>query len=341
MLNLGSIPSEGETFDALFQHQEITKQAMGVNSKSKYQVGGFARPPATGDQKKYYYFDEATQRWFKRGTGPQVEATSSVDQPQQPGFARPPLGNGQNYFFDEATQRWFKKPLVAGMSTESPSEKLPLNLDPIDPNNLSGLVPDQPQVTLGGGSAQGSGRDFRFLPQPKSQFNEPLRWFDVAGPIQSLLERRIPVQYDGIDLGGSINLQHQNALPTLQAGERDFRAALEALPENSQGYANAANLFARKYGMDAQVLGQYSNINANIDNQEVMQNTGLRQAQAQADLQSREAFERKVLGSKEAARQQQLQAWDDLYTRLAMNRKLNREGNLLMKLYPAFDQYGE
>lgn len=45
--------------------------------------------------------------------------------------------------------------------------------------------------------------------------------------------------------------------------------------------------------------------------------------------------------SKEAQRQQKLTSLDELYNRVAQNRKLNREGNLLMQLYPAFDQYGE
>ena len=361
MLNLAGTPTEGEVFDALFQHQEITKEVMGVNQNTtKAQNGlnnegrGFARPPVSGDQKKYYYFDEASGRWFKKEGAPanlpEAEpVANSTPVEQSEGFARPPVDGrmSDKYYFDESRGRWFKKPdvKVAGMSTDVPSlattEKLPMPTFAA-PTEAEGVPTPAGAPNLAGAAAQQQQRrNFQFLPQPKSQFNEPLRWFDVAGPIQSLLERRLPVQYDGVDLGGSVNLQHQNALPSLQAGQRDFNAVLDYLPQNSQGYSNAANVFARKYGLDAQVLGQYENINRSIDNQEAAQNLGIRNAQAQADYQAREMFERKWLGSKEAARQQQLTGWDDLYTRLAQNRKLNREGNLLLKLYPAFDQYGE
>jgi hypothetical protein len=78
-----------------------------------------------------------------------------------------------------------------------------------------------------------------------------------------------------------------------------------------------------------------------VDNEEAAKRMALRQSQAMMDQRSREDFERKWLGSKEADRQQKLTAWDDIYNRLALNKKLNREGNLIMKLNPAFDQYGE
>jgi hypothetical protein len=162
----------------------------------------------------------------------------------------------------------------------------------------------------------------------------------VAGPIAGLLEGRIPAKYNPVEYN-QVRLKQLNPLPSLQAGERNYNAALDFLPQNSQGFANTANVFTQKYNTDNQTLGQYENINADKKDKESLYNANVRDRQSQADQQAREVFERKYLMSKEALRDQRAQSMDELYTRLAQNRKLNREGNLLMQLFPAFDQYGE
>jgi hypothetical protein len=108
------------------------------------------------------------------------------------------------------------------------------------------VVAENPGVKVAGvttdqGVVNGKSK-FNFLPQPKSTFNEPLNWFDMAGPIQTLMEGRTPVKFNDVDLGDT-RMKRFNPLPSLQAGQRDYNAALDMLPENSQGYANPANLF--------------------------------------------------------------------------------------------------
>jgi hypothetical protein len=176
--------------------------------------------------------------------------------------------------------------------------------------------------------------------QPRSRFNEPLHWFDVAGPIAGLLEGRIPAKYNPVEFN-QVRLKQQNPLPALQQGERDYNSIIDILPQNSQGFANAANIYSKKYAASNQILGQYENINSQIKNQETLYNANVRDRQSLADQQAREVFERKYLMSKEALRQQRAQSFDELYTRMAQNRKLNREGILLMQLFPAFDQYAQ
>lgn len=178
--------------------------------------------------------------------------------------------------------------------------------------------------------------------QPKSRFNEPLRWYDVAGPLNNLLNSgRIPINYDSPQFN-QIQLARQNPLPALQNAQTDFNTIVGQLdPTTGGGAANLANVFAKKYAIDNQVLGQYEGINNQIKNQEIQYNAAVRDKQSLADVGSRGEFERKYLLGVEAQRQQQAQSMDELYTRVAQNTRLNREGNLMMQMFPAFDQYAE
>lgn len=172
-------------------------------------------------------------------------------------------------------------------------------------------------------------------------FNEPLNWYDVAGPLAGLATAEgSPTNYNPTDIS-KIQLKRQNPLPTLQAGQRDYNAIIDQLPATGSGAANANNLFATKYALNNQVLGQYDNINNNIDNQQVMYNANASDRQSIANQQARESFEQKSLGTQEAVRQQKLKSLDELFTRTAENAKLNREGNLLLKMFPNFNQSGD
>lgn len=210
-------------------------------------------------------------------------------------------------------------------------------LPPVEPNDEITDTPDYKEmegVTLPPGTRRAPNAPYT---QPKSTFNEPLNWFDVAGPISGLLEGRVPVKHNPAQLN-QLRLKLQNPLPALQSGQSDYNAALKMLPQNTVGQANVANVYSKKYAIDNQILGQYENANSQIKNQEIGYNTNVRDRQSIADQSAREVTESKYLGSKEALRQQQKTSWDEIYTRLAQNKKLNREGNLLMKLFPAFDQ---
>lgn len=182
--------------------------------------------------------------------------------------------------------------------------------------------------------------------QPESQFNEPLRWYDIASPVNAFLssvertgEKYNPVQFN--------QLRYKLLDPTaaLNQNTADFKAAIETVQNTSPNnagvaMANIANLTAQKYSFNNQVLGNYENQNSQIKNNEILYNTQVRDKQSVADQQAREVFEEKVLTGKAKQEEQKLTALDSLYKTIAENRALNRNGNLMMKFSRAFDQYG-
>ena len=178
--------------------------------------------------------------------------------------------------------------------------------------------------------------------QPKNDFNAPLKWYDTAASTYGLIDSlgRHGVKYDGIDLTAP-KAKYQNPLPVLQQGQADYNAMLDILPQNGVGYANAANVFGKKYALNDQVLGQYENINNNIWNANEQATVSTKNAQSQYDQQARQLFEQKQLQGIEAQRQQFFQSLKDATGTIAANAKYNREGNLLMKLFPAFSQKGD
>jgi hypothetical protein len=185
------------------------------------------------------------------------------------------------------------------------------------------------------------------IQQPRSRFNEPLRWYDVASPVNAYMAalEREPGKYNPAEFN---QLRYKLLDPTvaLQQNQADFNAAVDAtqsLAPNNPGAAaaNIANLAASKYAANNQVLGNYENQNAQIKNNEITYNTQVRDKNSLADQQARELFENKVLTSKAIQQEQKLTALDSLYKTIAENRALNRNGNLIMKFSRAFDQYGD
>lgn len=179
------------------------------------------------------------------------------------------------------------------------------------------------------------------IPQSSSPFNAPLHWYDVATPIAAFTDalRRRSVKYNGIQLTAP-QAKYVNPLPQLQQGQESYNAVLDNLPANGVGYANAANLFTRKYSMDNNILANTNNINNGIWNNNEQARVNTKNAQSQSDAQSRQTFDSQVAGGIEAQRQQLLRSMGDLTTTIAQNAKYNREGNLLMKLFPNFNQQG-
>jgi hypothetical protein len=180
----------------------------------------------------------------------------------------------------------------------------------------------------------------------QSEFNEPLRWYDVASPINAYSSalNREPEKYNPAEIN---QLKYKLLDPTasLQANQSDFNATVQAVQNTSPGnigaqMANIANIAASKYSLNNQVLGNFENQNAQIKNQEILYNTQAKDKQSFSDQQSREVFEDKVLTSKAKQQEQKLTALDTLYKTIAENRALNRNGNLMMKFSRAFDQYG-
>jgi hypothetical protein len=182
--------------------------------------------------------------------------------------------------------------------------------------------------------------------QPQSQFNESLRWYDVASPVNAYMSalERIPGKYNPVEFN-QLRYKLQDPTAALQQNQADYNAGLQSIqsgnPSNSGAQmANVANLAASKYAANNQVLGQYENQNAQIKNNEITYNTQVRDKNSLSDQQARETFENKVLTSKALQQEQKLTALDALYKTIAENRALNRNGNLVMKFSRAFDQYG-
>lgn len=185
------------------------------------------------------------------------------------------------------------------------------------------------------------------LEQPRSRFNEPLRWFDTASATNAYIAalEREPGNYNPAEFN-QLRYKLQDPTAALQQNQADFNAAVQAtqsMAPNNPGAAaaNVANLAASKYAANNQIMGQYENANAQIKNNEITYNTQVRDKNSLADQQAREVFENKVLTSKAIQQEQKLTALDSLYKTIAENRALNRNGNLVMKFSRAFDQYGD
>lgn len=184
----------------------------------------------------------------------------------------------------------------------------------------------------------------RFVRQPSNNFNEPTYWSDVAGPLAGLVDsfRRNPELYNPKEFH---QLRYKLLDPTaaLNANQADFNAALDATNEigGGLGNANVANMLGQKYRANNQISAQYEGQNAAIKNQEIAYNTAVRDKQSIADAESRGEFYRNVQLGREAQRQQQLTSLSQLARVDQLKRRQNRSGNLVMKLSPAFDQFGE
>ena len=173
------------------------------------------------------------------------------------------------------------------------------------------------------------------------KFNEPLRWYDVAGDIMGLLDssNRIPAKYNPAKFN-EIDTHLIDPRPALQEGTADYNAALKTLPDNNIGYANSANVFSKKYGIDNKILGDTENINkGKLDNRD-MYNAQVRDKQSASDQESRARFEQQRLGSLEAQRKEKMTALQDMFDKVAQNHALNRNGNLMMQMFDYFDQNG-
>lgn len=194
----------------------------------------------------------------------------------------------------------------------------------------------QPNVTL----------NPRFINQPKNKFYEPTHWYDVAPATAELVDslNRDPELYNPIQLH-QLKYKLLNPTAALNANQADYEAATQALGNENIGSgaaaANLSNLTAQKYRANNQVLADYENKNAMIQNQEIAYNTNVRDRQSLADAESREKFYTNVLRGRDNQRLQKLQAIQDISRVQQLKARQNKSGNLILKMTPAFDQNGE
>lgn len=231
--------------------------------------------------------------------------------------------------------------LDAALNGRIPEQTAPVGNPDVQYPNVDKALPSfnqpAPDVTVDDNTTAPVTNTQKFTPK---KFDEPLHWYDIASDAMALTDNeRIPANYNPVELN-QVRLKLLNPQPALEQGNRDYNAALSYLPSNGTGMANATNIFAQKYGIDNQILGQYENSNVGVRNQEEMYNAQVKDRQSQVNSQSRATFEQQQLQGMEAQRQQKLSAFDNLFTKIAQNRKLNREGDLLLQMFPNFDQTG-
>lgn len=175
-----------------------------------------------------------------------------------------------------------------------------------------------------------------------STFNEPLHWYDVAGNLENYLsaDERTPTSFEQLSRD-PLRVHELNPLPTLLANQGDYNAAVNQLPTNGVGFANQANMAANKYKVNNEVLGQYENTNTGKYDQVDAENNQNKFQLDQTNLNLRDRAQQQQLQGIEAQRQSKLKSLNDMFTTIAQNNKLNREGNLVMQMYPYFDQNGQ
>lgn len=378
---ISSLPTRNHAFNYLFQHQENVKQMMGADNSAQAAIGwesGDDNNPYSGGvnskQTKYNLpisIEQLNRKWQQAAgiDGTNMDNKTFQSKIYDWALQNDPeqirniwkqwkntnqgkrLGIGKNYDFNNLSDQQLSTLKSAyvdgslGARTIIPKQNYdtvpidrpqpgyptpPDNLNGTPSINVDGSVPSQDTAPSG---------NYKVNPSVPSKFNEPLKWYDLAGPLMSLASAsRIPAKYNPAKFN-EVRLKLQNPEPALAAGQQQYNQATSLLPTDSQSVL--PQIFAAKYAQDNQVLGQYENINSGIKNQEVMYNANVRDRQSQSDQQSRGVFEQQMLGSLEAERQQKLSAFDDLFTRIALNRKLNREGNLIQQLAPNYNQYGQ
>jgi len=269
------------------------------------------------------------------------------------------LKSGKNKAFNEAVGRAFDPKTFAvkpgytftqadreALGAAYPDSYLMNRL--VVPDVTTSTTPDEQApaspVTPGASFNPGVNVNPRFIRQPENRFHEPTYWSDIAAPMAGLVDsfRRSPELYNPVEFH---QLRYKLLDPTaaLTANQADFNAAVQGSNEmgTGAGQSNVANMLGQKYRANNQILSQYENQNAGIKNQEITYNTQVRDKQSVADAQSRGEFYKNVLLGREAQRQQFLTSLGQLSRVDQLKRRQNVSGNLMLKLSPAFDQFGE
>lgn len=325
-----SIPTQGELFDKLFTHQEITKKLAGIDGKQiQQQTGG--QTVGFGDQ-SYTRAPEYPNIEIKPTRVKITKAPGPNPAPANNPFSAAHKASWQQMDAQDDLNSIKFPPINTTQADASAVPQTPPTASPVSqfPTTTS---------TQGTGT-RGTTYPGSQQPQSRNSFNEPLRWYDVAGDLASLASSgRTPTRYNPVNLTEP-QVHLLNPAPELQAGQSNYNALLRTLPSNGVGMSNLATIYASKYGIDDRILGAYENQNKQRLDQRDQLHAQIRNQQEVANQQSRETFERKQLGSMEAQRQLRLAAYNDVLDKIAQNKKLNTEGNLLMHLYPNYDQSG-
>lgn len=372
---LQNIPTKGQLFDAIYSHQENVKNKYGIDQEAnpemkkggmpKYQNGSSqavtdeiikkARTLPKGakvssnasfvgetDKGKYYKLPSG-ETTFVPTSGPGKYA------PQDPNTYIPTLAN-QSWDALVANKKVLNTPQYKAIYDKAREAQYPDANYIMDPKFATNIkissdtgVLDTGTTTTGTTSNTNTNTKYNFKNGvTPSKFNEPLRWYDVAGNalnyLSSLDADPVPLEQLKRD---PLQVHEVNPLPALQQNQSDFNAALSILPTNGVGFANQANLQGTKYKANNEVLGQYENVNKGKKDQIDQYNDQAKYQVDVANMGLRDTSNQRVATRNEIQRQSKLNALDDLFTKVAQNRALSRNGDLVLQLTPYFDQFAK
>lgn len=190
-----------------------------------------------------------------------------------------------------------------------------------------------------------NGSDYQKLGIPRgikpSRFSQPLTFNDLMQPLYSLLnsdKTPVNVNFPKVTIP-SVRLLDPR--PSLAAGEAAYNRALALLPNTGVGLSNIANVFAQKYQIDNQILGQFENQNKQILNAHEANVANLKTQQSASDVNLIDNFETKRLTRDEAFRQQRMADLGNISDKIALNKRFNTEGQYLLDLFPHYNQDAE
>lgn len=151
---------------------------------------------------------------------------------------------------------------------------------------------------------------------------------------------RLPVRYDSPTLR-TPTIHLDDYRPSLNEGNMDYNAALKMLPQTGMGNANAANLFATKYNIDNQIIG--NTVGRNNQKLDALDNqiAQTQNAQSMYDMNARRDFDMRWKKSLENQRLQRLTALDDISTKYQQNDAFNRNKDLILQMSPYFNDRGQ
>lgn len=180
------------------------------------------------------------------------------------------------------------------------------------------------------------------VPNAGNDFNEDYTLLDAAGNLMTMLNsmRKDDVLYDPIEINAP-DVYLNDPRPSLENATQSYNAILDTLPGSGVGYANAANVFKTKLASDNQVLGQYENVNKNLLSQRDQIKADVDFKQDALNNQARETFERKITQRDAIFDLQWNKNIDDLAQEMALNKRVNRDGDLIMSMIDHYDQYGD
>lgn len=359
---LGDIPTQDQLFENLFEHQEMTKQKYNISDGgNRAQYGYNSEQPNNN-----YLLKLRTRAVSPDATPTDIEAFQRAFHDAHPSEALdiisqfPTTNKGKRYgltnndvssnddsLYGPRTEAYY----YASRNLDSPKGNIAGRFNPTPDQIGTGMSEGNFNIPQDDaqGYVDGSVGDF----QPyyglqnnqqgstSNRFNQPLRWYDLAGPLMKLADNgRIGTKYNSVNLRAP-QVRQLDVRPELEANQASFNSMKNILANSATGNANLANLASQKYRVDNQLIGQYENLNKSKKDQadQILAETANKQQLL--DQQARSVQEQQQLKGIDAQRLNKISSIDNIANRFAQNAKLNREGNLLMHMINYFDQNGD